>query len=92
MSQTDRIVLTPDRNGRNILKNGLEYGLVFWLISLGIIFLGAILDINFSWTISNLIVTMGILIIPSILVALGIYWKFGILNIYIECLRKYLTK
>ena len=92
MSQTDRITLTPDRNIKNIIINGLEYGLIFWLLFLGFILLASILDITYRWTVSNLIVTMGYLVIPSILVTLGVCWKLGIINIYIQYLKKYLKK
>jgi len=88
MSQTDRITLTSDRNMRKIIKNGLEYGLIFWLLSLGLILLASVLDIKYRWTISNLIITMGLLVIPGILVTLGVCWQLGIVNIYIQYLKK----
>ena len=88
MSQTDRIIFTPEKNLKNIVINGLEYGLVFWLLFMGVVFVAGILDTKYIWTLSNLIVMMGILVIPSILVALGVCWKLGIQKIYVHYLRK----
>jgi ABC-type Fe3+ transport system permease subunit len=88
MTQTDRITSSSDRTIKKIIINGLEYGLIFWLLFMGVVFVVGIVDTKYIWTLSNLIVTMGILVIPSIFVALGVCWKLGIQNIYVHYLRK----
>ena len=91
MRHVDEILLTPVSQTKKVFTC-FEFGLLFWLLIMGIIIFASILDKNFKWTFNSLLIDMGLVAIPSLLVMVGIYWKFLITGVYINSLRKILNK
>ncbi len=91
MRHVDEIILTTVSKAKKVITC-FEFGLVFWLLFMGIIIFASILDKNFKWTFNSLLIDMGHVAIPSLFVMVGIYWKFVITGVYINSLRKTLNK
>jgi hypothetical protein len=91
MRHSDEIIFTPVSQAKKVITC-FEFGLLFWLLSMGIIIFGSILEKNYKWTFNSLLIDMGLVAIPSLFVMVGIYWKFVITGVYINSLRKTLNK
>ena len=53
---THDITFSSKRNVFNIIINGLEYGLIFWLLFMGIVFVAGILILNINGLYPNWLV------------------------------------
>ena len=91
-SLTQDITFSSERNIFNIIINGLEYGLIFWLLFMGVVLVAGILDTKYKWTLSKMVGAMAIGIVPGVIVTLGVYWNSGLQKIYINILQKILNK
>ena len=91
MRHVDKIIFTHVSQAKKVITC-FEFGLLFWLLVMGLIIFASILDKNFRWTFNLLLIDMGLLAIPSLFIVVGIYWKFVITGVYINSLRKTLNK